>query len=744
MTSNQVSPPVEGLLAERDQLTEEIWVSRRAAAIAAELVVEQFEKMGEVQRRLEEKAAVESALNALLQLSLEDVPQDDLLHRALDLVLSMTWLASRAQGAVFLAEEDGGGLVLGAQRSMPEAMQASCSRVRLGECLCGGAAAMRELVFVEGAGMPGRAGTAPHGAYCVPLLSSGTLRGILTVYVDAAHRRDSAEEGFLRAAADILAGVIERRRIVEQLRQATRAADAANRAKSTFLANMSHELRTPLNAIIGYSEMLQEDAEDAGQAELVPDLQKIQSAGRHLLELINAVLDLSKVEAGRMDLYLEEFEVAGVIEDVAAVVRPLVARNANTLDTRCDAQAGRMIGDLTKLRQALLNLLSNACKFTERGTIALLASRAAAREGESGDRLVFAVRDTGIGMTPEQLARIFQPFTQADAGTSRQFGGTGLGLTITERFCRLMGGEISVESAPGVGTTFTMRLPADVSAARQPAARPAALGQAPPPASFEGGMRLLVIDDEANARDLMQRYLAKEGFSVVTAASGQEGLQLARALHPDAITLDVLMPGMDGWAVLRTLKADARVADIPVIMLSMVDSQNLGYALGAVEYLTKPVDRERLLAVLDKYRRADAPGTALVVEDDRAVRRLVRRRLEKERWTVAEAENGRVALDWLDRHRADVILLDLMMPEMDGFEFVERWRAREGWRSTPILVVTAKELTDEDRLRLDGYVQKIVRKGGHGHEEFMNEVRDLVRGCVRPRGAQAQAEERKG
>jgi DNA-binding response OmpR family regulator/two-component sensor histidine kinase len=492
---------------------------------------------------------------------------------------------------------------------------------------------------------------------------------------------------------------------------------------------MSHELRTPLNAIIGYSEMLEEEAQDAGQRDFVPDLQKIQAAGKHLLELINTVLDLSKIEAGKMELYLETFDVAEMIPGVVAVVQPLVVRNANTLEVRCDDHVGRMRADLTKLRQMLLNLLSNACKFTQGGTICLEVARDMTSQQDGGDSVIFTVRDTGIGMTPEQLAKIFQPFTQADANTTRQFGGTGLGLTITQRFCRMMGGDVSVQSARGLGTTFIIRIPAEVAPAKESGRAEAVRPQ--PPASFGRGTRLLVIDDEANARDLMQRFLGKESFSVITASSGEEGLRLARALHPDAITLDVMMPGMDGWAVLKALKSDPELAPIPVIMLTVVESMNLGYALGAAEYLTKPVDRDRLVAILENYRREHPPGTVLIVEDDAMTREMLRRILQHEGWTVAEAENGRAALDWLSNNQATVILLDLMMPEMDGFQFVEHWRARDNWSATPILVVTAKDLTAEDHLRLNGYVQKIVQKGAYSREQLLHEVCALLETCLR-------------
>ncbi|MCG3163946.1 MAG: Sensor histidine kinase RcsC [Acidobacteria bacterium] len=506
----------------------------------------------------------------------------------------------------------------------------------------------------------------------------------------------------------------------EKLAEQEKLASAANQAKSTFLANMSHELRTPLNAVIGYSEMLQEEAEDLGQAEFIPDLKKINAAGRHLLELINSVLDLSKIEAGKMELYLETFEVRNLIADVAAVIEPLIARNANRLEINCAPDVGAMRADLTKVRQVLFNLLSNASKFTESGTITLDAAR-------RGDWLVFRVSDSGIGMTREQMDKLFQPFMQADASTTRQYGGTGLGLTITRKFCEMMGGSVNVESEPGRGTTFTIELPAQVGEAKTPGERVVA----PLSEVSDSAPLILVIDDDPGVQELMTRFLNREGFRVASALDGQEGLRLARELRPAAITLDVMMPGMDGWAVLSALKADAATADLPVIMLTIVDEKNLGYALGAAEYLNKPIDRERLLSLLEKYRPEVQTGSVLVVEDDAATRDVLRRLLEKEGWRVIEAENGRVGLECLAQQTPHLILLDLMMPEMDGFAFVEELQKGPLRGSIPIIVITAKDVTVEDRLRLNGYVEKILEKGAYSREELLREVRDLVSACVR-------------
>ncbi len=597
--------------------------------------------------------------------------------------------------------------------------------LRKGEGLMGRAAETREPVQIPDITQPGAYQSSVRDALIrfgyrallsVPLLREDQIIGSLSLNRKAPGAFPPEVIDLLKTFATQSALAIQNARLFREIEAKSRELEVAGRHKSEFLANMSHELRTPLNAIIGYSEMLQEEAADLGTDAFVPDLKKINAAGKHLLELINAVLDLSKIEAGKMELYLEEFGVADMVHDITAVIQPLAGKNGNHLEARCDASVGTMRADLTKLRQALFNLLSNACKFTERGTVSLTVAREA---GKNGDWMSFAVHDTGIGMTPEQMTRLFEEFSQADASVTRKYGGTGLGLALSRRLARMMGGDITVASEAGRGSTFTIRLPATVAETRREPA-------APPPA-LEGVSTVLVIDDEETVRDLMRRFLAKEGFRIVTASGGEEGLRLARELRPDTITLDVMMPGMDGWAVLSALKADGETADIPVVMLTIVDDKNLGYALGAADYLAKPIDRERLTAVLKKYRR-DLP--ILIVDDDAALRELLRRILEKEGYRVAEAENGRAAFERLRELSPGLILLDLMMPEMDGFEFVAELRTHEAWRAIPVVIVTAKELTAEDRRRLNGYVEKILQKGAYTRDALLREVSDLVAACV--------------
>jgi signal transduction histidine kinase/CheY-like chemotaxis protein/HAMP domain-containing protein len=492
-----------------------------------------------------------------------------------------------------------------------------------------------------------------------------------------------------------------------ELEEARQLSEVANRTKSQFLANMSHELRTPLNAIIGYSEILQEDATDNGQEQLIPDLKKIEGAGRHLLGLINDILDLSKVEAGKMDVFIEDVDISSLLDEVKSIITPLVAKNGNTLDLRLGENLGNMRTDRTKVKQCLLNVLSNASKFTKDGKLTVEVLRL------ETDRATIQMKisDTGIGMSEEQLGRLFQAFSQADASTTKKFGGTGLGLAITRHFCRLLGGDISAASRVGEGSTFTIVLP-DQVAAPERSEMPNDLTEDSLPKEAGDGkasITVLIVDDDPASRDLLTTNLRREGYQTVQARGGDEALELALKLRPDAITLDVLMPKTDGWAVLGALKANPELCDIPVIMVTVAPDRGIGLSLGAAEVMTKPVDRAELMSLLRNLLSRDGP--ILLVEDDPATRETVRNTIEKMGLTVAEVTNGRLALSWLAENPTPaLILLDLMMPEMDGFEFLDKFNSRVDWRHVPVVVITAKQLTSAERGLLS--VRTVIEKGG--------------------------------
>ncbi|HYE52903.1 MAG TPA: response regulator [Azospirillaceae bacterium] len=534
-------------------------------------------------------------------------------------------------------------------------------------------------------------------------------------------------DGSIREWVGAHMDITERKRAEAQLEEAKAAAEEANLAKSQFIANMSHELRTPLSAVIGYTEMLAEEMEDLGHPEVVEDLAKIETNARHLLDLINGVLDISKIEAGRMEVHAEDFDVAELVRGTAETVDALVTKKGNRLALDVPDGIGTMHSDMVKVRQCLFNLLSNAAKFTENGTVTLTATREAGADG--ADTIVLSVRDTGIGMTPEQAANLFQRFVQADSSTTRRFGGTGLGLAITKAFAEMMGGTIAVDTREGEGTAFTVRLPADLRRAGRAAP---AEGEAAPQADGRG--LVLVIDDEPSMRALLSRFLRREGYGVMTAPTGAAGLELARRHRPAAILLDVMMPTMDGWSVLSMLKADPDLAAVPVIMVTAGRGRGLALSLGAAEFLAKPVEWGRLKAALDRIPCPTPPCRALVVEDDADTRALLRTGLEREGWEVHEAENGRVGLDRLAEVGPSVILLDLGMPEMDGFSFVRELRRMPEWRETPVIVVTGRDLTARERDRLRGRVRSVIPKDDEDPEGLLDSLREAL-ASVRGAGA---------
>jgi PAS domain S-box-containing protein len=522
------------------------------------------------------------------------------------------------------------------------------------------------------------------------------------------------ESGRIFQCVVIQTDISERKRFEAELIQARDQAEAATRAKSAFLANMSHELRTPLNAITGYSELILEDAAAQQDRGLTRDVTRIRDAGRHLLKLIDDVLDLSKIEAGKMDLAVAAFPVRELLADVEMLVRPQIEANGNTFVVSLDTAVTTMQGDEVKIRQALINLLSNAGKFTSHGRVGL----AVTREEAAGIACVaFKVTDTGIGMSPDEIERVFAPFTQVDSSPTRRYGGSGLGLAIARRLAELMGGRIDCHSEPGAGSAFTLMVPLDLAAARP--ARPAL----PMPAE---GPAVLIVDDDPDAHTALTPELVRAGFRVLAAYSGAEGLRLAERERPAAILLDVLMPGMDGWEVLRELKARPELRRIPVILLTIMEDADVGLALGAAGYLRKPADPGQVAASLRQHSPQET-ATVLVVDDEPDGRELLRRLLERQGIAVAETADGAEAIAWLERHSPpSLIVLDLVMPGQDGFLVVDRLSRHERWRDIPVIVVTAKDLTKREADLLAGHVRRIFRKGQLERTDLVTVVREQL------------------
>lgn len=505
-----------------------------------------------------------------------------------------------------------------------------------------------------------------------------------------------------------------------ELAEARDAALEANRAKSAFMANMSHELRTPLNAIIGYSNLVIAGTYGDINEKQTDRLMRVMDNGQHLLALINDVLDLSKIEAGKMEVYLESFDLSELLETIVRTGHTLMEKNQNQLISELDVDLGQMHSDITKIRQVLFNLLSNAAKFTEKGSVTL---RVHAHTDNNREGLLFSVRDTGIGMSADQMDKVFQEFTQADISTTRKYGGTGLGLAITRRFCEMLGGYIALESEEGVGSTFSVWLPrrSEMPKSQTGEVKKIETGTHQPIDNTTSVV--LVIDDDDASRETIEAFLQQDHYHVVSTNNGEDGLRLAAEYLPSVILLDVLMPGMDGWAVLHHLKSTPELADIPVIMSTILTDRNMGYTLGASDYITKPVNKEQILRVVKRYRHQMQDSPILLVEDDASTRQMMRDMLETDGWSVYEADNGRAGLESLQNVTPDLILLDLMMPYMNGFEFLKHLRENKNWQSIPVVVITAMDLTPEAKNDLQLSVKHIIQKGSYEQDKLLEEIR---------------------
>jgi len=504
-----------------------------------------------------------------------------------------------------------------------------------------------------------------------------------------------------------------------ELQHAKQKAEDANIAKSQFIANMSYELRTCMNTIIGYTEMLEEDCD---QPIMRQDIKNVHITTKKLLGLIDGMLDISQIEAGNLPSYSERFDLKTVIQNTVTTLQPLIENKANALHLLFDKDLGEMYTDLIKVRQILFNLLSNASKFTEQGIITLEVRR---EREENGDWISIRVSDEGSGINSEQRADLYQVFTQVDASNTRKYGSTGLALSLSKHFAEMLGGTLNIEGVFDKGNHFIVRLPAHMSSQPSTTADEAIVKDSP----MESGL-VLVIDDDKVVREMLDIYLSKVGYQVAMAASGEEGLKLAKKQRPNTIILDVMMPGMDGWDVLSKLKAEPELAHIPVIMLTMTEAQEIGYSLGAAEYMIKPVSRTQLINVLRKYRSEKPRHTVMVVEDEQLGREMMVRMLEHVGWQVIEAGDGETALQLLQKHQPDLVLSDLNMPDMNGFEFITHLRQHKTCSSTRVVVVTAKLLTAEDELWLNNHVDAVFQKGTYSYNELFAKLRQLLVGVV--------------
>lgn len=553
--------------------------------------------------------------------------------------------------------------------------------------------------------------------------NTSELQHAKIVAEEARERIHQSNEQLAEANRTLEARVEDRTRL---LAKAVDDAEEASKAKSTFLAKMSHELRTPLNAIIGYSEMLQEDARDEGDTRTADDLDKVLNAARHLLGLINDVLDISKIEAGKMDLYLETFPLTKVIGDVAATISPLIEKKGNKLVLEYPENIGTMHADAMKLRQMLLNLLSNASKFTEKGTITLRVSRII---GIGNDIIELAIIDTGIGMTPTQLARLFQAFSQADASTASKYGGTGLGLAISKQFAQMMKGDITVSSTAGAGSSFVIRLPANVQTGQPKVIQTSQrLTQSPFPPQTKA--RVLLIEDDKEIRQVLTELLQGSGYSLLQAESGEQGLELAEQQIPELIVLDVTLTGVDGWTILTKLQDNPALADIPVVVLGAVSDTDMALSLGATTLVSKPIDAARLTSELAMLLTPLGRNHILFVEDDADSRTVISRMFERENWRFRTAANGKAALRALQKSQPAIILLDLKMAGMNGFELLERVQKNPVWAKIPVIIISSMDITQEMRANLALRALAILKKGQFSREELAELIRPAIQSAI--------------
>jgi signal transduction histidine kinase/CheY-like chemotaxis protein len=511
-----------------------------------------------------------------------------------------------------------------------------------------------------------------------------------------------------------------------QLIQGNQKLEEASRLKSQFLANMSHELRTPLNSIIGFTNLILTDDLQPPTGDQKEGLDIVLRNAKNLLALINDILDLSKIEAGRMTISLEEFTIDTIVSDSIATVEPLIGDKPVKLFSEIDTAVPTMHTDPARIKQIVLNLLSNASKFTDDGHIKIAVKRL------DDNFISVAVEDTGTGIPPEFLEVVFEEFRQVDGTNTRKHGGTGLGLAISRRLARMLGGDLTVKSEVGKGSTFMLTVPVNyrptekTEMERQTVSPLIGIPSGSEVNSEQARNLVVCIDDDPEVLLLLKNHLVSEGFGFLGVTESQNAVEVVRKHRPVLVTLDIVMPHKDGWQILQELKSDPDLKEIPVVIHTVVDNKALAVSLGAESYLVKPVQAETIISVIRMHTGTDG-GEILVVDDNEDFTDFLRNLLEKSRFTIYTAKNGIEAIDQLHKIIPRLVFLDLLMPEMDGFEVVEKMYEDEKLKEVPVVVLTAKEVTEDDRARLNLKIKDVVQKEGLTREIILREVNKFIR-----------------
>jgi len=574
----------------------------------------------------------------------------------------------------------------------------------------------------------------------VPLISKNNIVGVITVQsYDPKHTITEKDKNILSFVSELLAMSIEQKKLEwkelnykenleKEVEQRTRElffakerAEEATLAKTEFLANMSHELRTPLNAIIGYSEILIEDADDEGNDDVVSDLNKVLKSGQHLLSLINEVLDLSKIEANRLDINLSEFILQDVIIMIKDAIQPYTKINGNILNFKIPKKPIKMFSDNLKFKQILFNVLTNACKYSEKSEIIFSIKN---KKIDNYNYLEIIIKDKGIGISKEELEFIFQPFIRANKEKNINIEGTGLGLAITKAYIDLLGGKISVRSKLDIGSEFKCLVPLNYHKNKQKSSNIQTIDSQS--VIDKGSFNIFIVDDDIKFLDVINRKLSNMGYNVSTTNTGINILTKIKKFKPDLIILDIIMPDIDGWTLYSTIKSDKNFADVPIIIVTIGDYHKMSVDHGAEGFIKKPIAWNDLYSILIKYDLKPT-GNILVIDDDYSARTLIGKMISKEGWTVKLAENGEHAFDLLKNNDIELILLDLLMPVMDGFEFLKKIKKYKKFAKIPIIVITSKDLTQSDYDILKSDVVRIVQKGSYKSDEIIKHVNKIIR-----------------